>query len=71
MKQPNGFKEYGKKGCCPPEFDHVPNITGNPETDAMIMHNPSKPMCEKLADHISGDAYEVQNGYNAYTAKID
>jgi hypothetical protein len=67
MRQPKGFQEYGKEGCCPHEFDHVPNITGNFETDASIMRSKNKDAQARLKDHISGDVYEINTAYHHTT----
>ena len=64
MRQPKGITEYGKNGCCPSEFDHVPNITGNHETDASIMHCSNKEAHARLLDHIAGDSYNLNTAYN-------
>ena len=71
MRQPKGTTEYGKEGCCPHEFDHVPAMTGCPETDLSIMRCKNPDASARLANHLKGGAYEVQNGYNAYSANID
>lgn len=64
MKQPKGMTEYGQGACCPDEFNHVPNISGNHEMDLGIMHCKNKDAQAKLSDHIMRDvAYEKNNGY--------
>ena len=64
MKQPRGFKEYGKEGCCPTEWNTTPDMTGSHELDASIMHCKNKDAQAKLSDHIMRDvAYEKNNGY--------
>ena len=65
MKQPKGHIEYGKDGCCPHDWDHVPNMTGHFETDASIMKCKNKDAQSKLSDHLVTDvAYARNTAYN-------
>jgi hypothetical protein len=64
MKQPKGMQEYGQAGCCPTEFNHIPEITGNHEMDLGIMHCKNKDAHAKLSDHLTRDvAYEKNTAY--------
>jgi hypothetical protein len=68
MRQPKGFIEYGKEGCCPDDWNHVPNITGNFEMDASIMKSKNKDAHARLADHIASDTgYRINSGYTRKT----
>ena len=62
MRQPKNHIEYGKAGCCPDEFNHVPEMTGNFETDASIMHCNNKDLHMKIEDHLAGP---VVYGHNS------
>ena len=65
MRQPKGFREYGVKGCCPTEWNHVPDMTGDPYTDASIMRTRNKDAAAKLTDHLVTDvAYARNSAYN-------
>ena len=67
MRQPKDFREYGREGCCPGEWDHTPVMTGHYEMDGAIQrcHNPD--MRGRLSDHLAGsagdNAYPVNSGY--------
>jgi hypothetical protein len=64
MKQPKGFTEYGKEGCCPRDWNHVPDLTGSFEMDAAIMHCKNKDVQKKIADHLTTDvAYKRSTSY--------
>lgn len=64
MKQPKGYKEYGKEGCCPSDWNHVPDMTGYHEMDASIMHCKNKDAQAKLEDHLVTDvAYKRNSAY--------
>ena len=65
MKQPKGFTEYGKDGCCPQEWDHTPMMTGHYEMDGSIQRCKNKEAHAKLKDHLCGAA--GSHGQNAYT----
>jgi hypothetical protein len=65
MKQPKGHIEYGHKGCCPTEWERVPDLTGSFEMDASIMRCKNKDAAERLENHLVGDvAYQKRTGYN-------
>lgn len=64
MKQPKGYTEYGKDGCCPHEWDHVPEMTGYYTMDAAIMRGHNKDMHAKLSDHlVNGPVYHANTAY--------
>jgi hypothetical protein len=65
MRQPKGVVEYGKEGCCPDEWNHVPNMTGSFELDGAIMKCKNGDAQRKLCDCIAsgGSAYKIGNGY--------
>ena len=64
MKQPRGYTEYGKEGCCPTEWEHVPDLTGSFELDASIMRSKNKDAQARLSDHLTTDvAYKRSTSY--------
>jgi len=66
MRQPKGYREYGKKGCCPTEWNHTPDMTGNFEMDASIMKCKNKDAQDKLTDHLVTDvAYRRNSAYGS------
>ena len=65
MRQPKGTHEYGKKGCCPTDWENVPDITGNHEMDGSIMRCKNKDAQAKLSDYLVGDrAYAINTAYS-------
>jgi hypothetical protein len=65
MKQPRGHIEYGKDGCCPTEWNHVPDMTGSFEMDASIMQCKNKDAQARLSDHLVTDiAYKRNTAYS-------
>jgi hypothetical protein len=68
MRQPKGFIEYGKDGCCPDDWNHVPDMTGNFEMDGSIMRCRNKEAHAKLVDHLTTDtAYKINTAYGFST----
>lgn len=69
MRQPKGYTEYGEEGCCPAEWNHVPNMTGNHEMDGSIMRCKNKDAQARLVDHIAGGggAYGINTAYTSST----
>ena len=64
MRQPKGYSEYGKEGCCPSEWNHTPDMTGSYEMDASIMRTKNKDAQAKLSDHLVTDvAYKRNTAY--------
>ena len=68
MKQPRGKQEYGKNGCCPTDWERVPNMTGDHILDGSIMRCRNKDAHARLEDHLAGGvAYQIRTGYNSST----
>jgi len=65
MRQPRQFSEYGKAGCCPDDWNHTPNMTGDFEFDGSIQHCKNRDMRGKLEDHLAGSAaaYTINTAY--------
>ena len=53
MRQPKGVVEYGKNGCCPSDWDHTPNMTGDHIMDGSIKSCKNVSAASKLADHLT------------------
>lgn len=64
MRQPKNFREYGQAGCCPAEWNHTPDMTGDYVTDGAIQRCRNQDARSKLSDHlVSDEAYKINNGY--------
>lgn len=64
MKQPKGFSEYGQGGCCPEEWNHVPDMTGDYIMDGSIMRCKNGDAKARLEDHLVTDvAYKRNSAY--------
>ena len=65
MRQPKGYLEYGRAGCCPTDWNHTPDMTGYYETDGSIMRCRNKDAQAKLGDHLVTDvAYDRNTAYH-------
>ena len=59
-----GYRNYGKEGCCPKEWDNVTDVTGNYEMDGSIMRCKNSDAHSRLSDHIATDvAYKINTAY--------
>lgn len=67
MKRPKHCTDHS---CAPKSWRHTPNITGDYDMDASIMHSNSKALPSKLETHVISDsgAYGPHryNGYSGY-----
>ena len=64
MKQPKGFVEYGKQGCCPDDWNNTPDMTGDHVMDASVKRCKNKDAQAKLTDHLVTDiAYKRNTSY--------
>jgi len=59
----------GNHDCAPKDWRDVPNLSGDYDLDATIMHreNPDLPARLNLYVKRSGRAYGPNTGYNAYS----
>ena len=65
MDKPEGFTKYGKQGCCPKDWNEIPDMTGYHEIDASIMHCKNTDAARKLVDHLVTDvAYKRNTAYS-------
>lgn len=72
MRQPRRYQEYGKDSCCPSEWDHTPNMTGNFEFDGSIQRCRNGDMHGKLEDHIAdGHMMGMYGHRTAYGRGLD
>jgi hypothetical protein len=65
MDEFSQFSKYGQEGCCPSEWDDVPNMTGCPYMDGSIHHSKNTDAHARLTDHLVSDvAYTKNTAYN-------
>ena len=56
MKYPKGNNCHQ---CAPKDWHHTPNLTGDYEMDASIMHAKAKRLNSDLIHHIKGGGYSI------------
>jgi len=66
MRQPKGYQEHQ---CAPAGWRHTPNMTGDYDLDASIMHCSNPDMAGKIRNYLMTDRRPYQNTHRtAYTA---
>lgn len=68
MKKPDGFPCHD---CAPKAWRKIPNITGDYDMDAAIMHSHNRDMAGKIMSHLSTPHYGPKTGYNGYGSGDD
>lgn len=65
MRRPKGVKCHN---CAPKAWRHTPNLTGDYDLDATIMHRPNRDMAARLNQHLAKPrgAYGTRSAYNGY-----
>ncbi len=67
MRYPRGVPSHGKLGCCPDDWDGVPNITGSYELDAVIKKSHNRDVPARLQMYCPRvNSYGPLTGYDAY-----
>lgn len=61
----------GTHECAPKDWRSVPALTGDYDFDATIAHRSNSDLPARLKQHVKRNAYEIQNGYNAYRTAED
>lgn len=59
-------KNQTHDACAPKAWKDVPNVTGDYDLDATIMHRDNKDLPHRLALYTKGQVYGPLTGYNAY-----
>jgi hypothetical protein len=59
--------------CAPSEWRHTPNMTGDHEFDASVMHASAKRVSRDIAHHIKGGSIGniIEDGRNAYQPRTN
>jgi len=71
MRYPRGVPSHGRIGCCPDDWDGIPDITGSYELDAVIKQSKNKDVperlqmyCQRVNSYGPITAYDGYNGYS-------
>lgn len=71
MRYPRGVPSHGRLGCCPDDWDKIPEITGSYELDAVIKQSKNKDVparlqmyCQRVNAYGPLTAYDGYNGYS-------
>lgn len=69
--KPNAMHNVAHKGChtCAPKpWKAVPNVTGDYDMDATIMHRKNRDMASRLSQHLARTAtsYNIRSAYTGY-----
>lgn len=71
MRYPRGVPSHGRLGCCPDDWDKIPDITGSYELDAVIKQSKNKDVparlqvyCQRVNSYGPLTAYDGYNGYS-------
>lgn len=68
MRQPKGFSEYGKEGCCPSEWNNVPDMTGCHIMDGSIKRCKNGDAMARLESHLTTDVAYKRNSPYSHTS---
>ena len=67
--RPNEMHKLGHNGChtCAPRgWNDVPNVTGDYDLDATILHRHNKDLPNRLKMYTKTRSYGIRTGYNGY-----
>ena len=68
MRYPRGVPSHGRLGCCPDEWDRVPNLSGSHEMDGVIKRSTNADVPARLKLYCGREnAYGSRTSYNGYT----
>lgn len=66
MRYPRGVPTHGRTGCCPKDWNRVPNLTGSHELDGVIKASRNKDVPARLAMYCKLGGQGPLTGYDGY-----
>lgn len=65
-KEMHSLAHKGNHTVCAKGYDSVPNVTGDPDLDATIMHRHNVDMPKRLELYVKHRSYGSVTGYSGY-----